>query len=650
MIDIRTEIRAAFEREQSEFPPPAALRAQVVAAVNSQARMAAPVRQRAERNLSWVMVAAAILLTIAIVAGFMAVRLVSHPILVKPGPAPQPASWTATGNMVTPRSGHTATLLPDGKVLVEGGAGISSVLASAELYDPSTRRWAATGNMITSRASHTATLLPNGKVLVAGGYDHINAITGFDIVASAELYDPSTGRWTATGSMVTPHWGHTATLLDDGKVLVAGGELGNRMLASAELYDPSTGAWTATGNMVTPRSFHTAALLPDGKVLVAGGGLGSRALASAELYDPSTGRWSATGNMVTPRTGHTATLLPDGMVLVAGGDGIDSAGASAELYDASTGKWNSTGGLVASTAAQPATLLLDGTVLVVSDAGTASLYHPDTGSWTAPGITVTRHDDTATLLPDGAVLVAGGWGRPGDGQALASAELYNPGTPLALPAVGAVAPGTYFMANPDPSCVGGCAAYNRIIFTLPAGWAIGNGLVYKHLNQDDEVAFSAWTVDKVYDDPCHWQGSSLSALDLAGHSHAANGAIVLGSYKGGLAHQALRGPLPRALTPVTLASIWGGEIGRVGALRIALSVPAGLDISTCDLGQFRSWTEWHVIGGANSHHAPGQLDTVYQVDVDRRPLVIDVSSRRAASVADLAELKAILASMVIDRG
>jgi len=232
-----------------------------------------------------------------------------------------------------------------------------------------------------------------------------------------------------------------------------------------------------------------------------------------------------------------------------------------------------------------------------------------------------------------------------------------PTNPLPIPKAGPpLAPGTYSLVNPyhgdnPPLNCGGCADYKQIIFTLPAGWAISNGFVYKHLNQPGEVAFSAWTVDKVYDDPCHWQGSTLSPLDIAHSSYdAATNSLVAAPHAGGLANQALRGPLPRALTPVTLASIVGGVSGSVLALRIDLSVAAGLDISTCDKGQFRSWTVWEVVDGADSHYAPGQLDSVYMVDVDRRALVIDASHRPATSQADLAELKAILASMIIDRG
>ena len=344
--------------------------------------------------------------------------------------------------MITPRSGHMATLLLDGRVLVVGGP-IETIGPpnSAELYDPVSKVWAATGRMLGPRYEYTATRLPGGKVLVAGGNSNSGEI------ASAELYDPISGSWSPTGAMVTPRYGHTATLLSDGKVLVAGG-VGRAQVPSAELYDPASGTWTATGVMATARYGHTATLLPDGKVLVAGGNQdGSPRGPSAELYDPISGTWSATGNMITPtpRSGHTATLLPDGKVLVAGGTthGIDPL-ASAELYDPQSGAWSATQGMVAPRHAHTATLLPDGRVLVAGGRGSADtsasglheplasaeLYDPASGTWSpTASMVAVRLEHTATLLPDGRVLVASGMGlRTGGSVLLASAELYDPGS------------------------------------------------------------------------------------------------------------------------------------------------------------------------------------------------------------------------------
>ena len=247
----------------------------------------------------------------------------TFPVLLDP-------SWATTGSMATARDFHTATLLPNGKVLVAGGENSSDgILASAELYDPAAGTFASTGTMATTRRFHTATLLTNGKVLVAGG-DNGTAL------ASAELYDPAAGTFASTGSMVIARYGNTATLLPNGKVLVAGGYNAGVDLASAELYDPAAGTFASTGAMATVRVSHTATLLPNGKVLVAGGA-GPGYLASAELYDPAAGTFATTGAMATAREQHTATLLPNGKVHVAGGQGASGFLASAELYDVGDG-------------------------------------------------------------------------------------------------------------------------------------------------------------------------------------------------------------------------------------------------------------------------------------------------------------------------
>lgn len=212
----------------------------------------------------------------------------------------------------------------------------------------------------------------------------------------------------------------------------------------------------------------------------------------------------------------------------------------------------------------------------------------------------------------------------------------------AIPENGPLAPGTYTLAKP----AGWLPDYRKLIVTLPAGWAISDGLVHKHLDRVDEVAFSVWTVNRVYDDPCNWQESPLSEIDLSDDQvhinfhEATTGSTVRSPLHGGLANQIGR----------NASGLISVELGGQPALKIELSVPAQLDLATCDLGQFRSWTGLSATGDdANAHHTPGQIDVVYMVDVDRAPLVIDVSHMPATSASDLAELEAILASMIVDR-
>jgi hypothetical protein len=359
-------------------------------------------------------------------------------------------TFMPVGSMTTPRAFHTSTLLPDGRVLLAGGDNYrnSTDLASAELYNPLTGTFVPTGNMTTPRDFHSATLLPNGKVLIAGGGLRVGGVPYS--LASAELYDPSTGTFTATGSMTVERMFPTATLLNNGKVLIAGGfrrllgssSLGGDFPIGAELYDPSTGTFTATGDMTSGLA-DTATLLPNGQVLITRSdpdGLVHHQFYS-DIYDPTAGLFSSAGNMVLVQTGPTATLLQNGKVLIAGGDVGDGDGASshAELFDLTAGAFTATGSMTHSREQYTATLLPDGTVLFAGGHNlfyaSAELYDPATGSFTGTGSLATGRDShTATLLNDGRVLIAGGvTGGDPQNTVLASAEIYTPA--VLLPAL-----------------------------------------------------------------------------------------------------------------------------------------------------------------------------------------------------------------------
>jgi Kelch motif len=324
-------------------------------------------------------------------------------------------AFAAVGNLATARAKHSATLLPNGKVLIAGGAGDDfQPLASGELYDPSSGRFSPAGNMTTPRSGHTAILLANGKVLIAGGAQTrsavISGVAAYGV--SAELYDPSTGIFTATGSMLSGGWA-VSTLLPDGRALVAKD-------VNAEIYDPVSGSFTLTAAYADPnQAADTATLLLDGMVLVTGGCATAQCTAAgAELYDPRTGLFSLTGPRPTVLTGGPtpATLLMDGKVLlvVSNDSGFPD---DAEVYDPAAGTFTYIGHTSQVHEFSADARLPDGTVLIAGGqmpGGNGSpgteLYAPATGTFTFAGNMITgRHEHTATLLPDGTVLIVGGY-------------------------------------------------------------------------------------------------------------------------------------------------------------------------------------------------------------------------------------------------
>jgi len=236
---------------------------------------------------------------------------------------PGRATWTAVGAMSALREYHTATLLQDGSVLVAGGRGTG--IAPAELYDPATAKWQMTGQMIDTRYAHTATALPDGRVLVVGGYS--TSGDGFGELATAELYVPAKGTWSQAAAAPWSFLGHTATLLQDGTVLVTGGWHGNngQIEARAAVYDPTGDSWTTVPELLQARGGHTATLLSDGTVLVVGGASNGEVtcgnvLATAEIFDPVSRTWSASQSLLGGgRYSHVATSLLDGDVLITGG-------------------------------------------------------------------------------------------------------------------------------------------------------------------------------------------------------------------------------------------------------------------------------------------------------------------------------------------
>ena len=301
---------------------------------------------------------------------------------------PASTSWAMAAPMLQARAYPATATLADGSVLVVGGARDGLPLDSAERYFPDSGTWVSVGSMGAPRTQAKATVLKDGRVLVTGGGS--DGSPTFHSTNAAEIFDPAIGTWTPTASMSVARAFHTSTLLNDGEVLVTGGASiyhGSKgtVASTAEIYDPTSATWHAAAGMSVARYHHTAALLPDGRVLVAGGWAlttnSDKSLATAEIYDPAANDWTATGSMATGRARGSMTTLPDGRVLVvAGVDPAYHVTATAEIWDSSSGKWQLTGRLATAVMWPALALLHDGRVLLAGGALDVGASHATSAS------------------------------------------------------------------------------------------------------------------------------------------------------------------------------------------------------------------------------------------------------------------------------
>ena len=308
---------------------------------------------------------------------------------------PSTGRWEPADIMGRQRTQHAAVLLNDGRALLVGGAGVVQAkideqqkdqsLIETDLFDPTSGSWSFAADISTPRDNIAATLMPDGSVLIAGGDD--GSGTDTSVLASAEVFDPAAGQWSSTGSMSQPRQGHSLVPLDNGAALVAGGDAGDDPFQSVEIYDPSSGTWSGTDDMADARERFAAVVLQDGTVLVAGGGGTSGRLSSAELYDPGDGTWSSAAEMSTPRLKPSAVVLMDGKVLVVGGLGAGQFLTTAEVYDPATDTWSDAGSMKTGRGFHAATLIDDGRVVVTGGFGfsgpliSTEIYDPDTNTW-----------------------------------------------------------------------------------------------------------------------------------------------------------------------------------------------------------------------------------------------------------------------------
>ncbi len=399
------------------------------------------------------------------------VAALSVPTLAQ-SPAPSPSTDPGPLRMHDARVSHTATPLLDGSVLVVGGSdGLSAVHASAESFDPATRRFRVVGALAEPRAWHTATALPDGRVLVVGGGSFPGGL------ATVEAYDPGSETFSRIGRLKKPRMVHAATLLDDGRVLVSGGFSGKKELrpsASAELFDPATGKSESVGKMRHARYGHTATLLDDGRVAVIGGFGKSGKVRAVEIYDPRTRRFKPAVELAAPAPGHSTTKLMDGRLI--------TVAPSATILFAPDASSNELAPGGPRTEGQASTTLLDdGRVVVVGSAGGKPLvdvFDPATNVFEPAGsLTLTRTGPAVTRLSDGTILVVGGLGCQ---QALDTAEIWDPETLTVVAAGSTVDCETQPMPTPKPlPPLGATRSGGRIempgsafAITVPEDWVV----------------------------------------------------------------------------------------------------------------------------------------------------------------------------------
>jgi hypothetical protein len=447
-LDLERQLRAWYRAEVDTIPMPEQLRRDVRAVPSRFAR----VGPRIGRTGLTLLAAAALVTLIggAVLSGtrpapspapsHLAVAPSADPFSAPPSSTivPIDPTWRPAGTMASGRSVHTATLLPDGRILVVGGTSVDrGVLSAAEIWDPVTRSFSSAGNAISARIGHAATLLLDGRVFIVGG--------DADGGQTAETWDPATGTFSAAGTMTALRKGGlSATTLPDGRVLVIGAIECSYFVktlprcqeadrGSSEIWDPTTNAFSRGPKVHIDRDWHTATLLPDGRVLVVGGtGLASDTPESAEVWDPTSGGFAEVDEPLEYRAdSHTATLMPDGRVLIVGGETMSlederSVGslASAELWDPVTEAFEPAGSMAEIRSRHQAARLPDGRVLVtggsaarftdvIDDAyASTELWDPATRTFSAgPSMIHARRSFTLTVLEDGSVVVIGGWSR-----------------------------------------------------------------------------------------------------------------------------------------------------------------------------------------------------------------------------------------------